>query len=341
MSVTQKSILIVAPSWIGDTIMAQPLFTRLRQINPNAKIDVMAPAWAAPVLKRMAEVDAIIDNPFAHGELNIGARFRFARSLASTGYDEAYVLPNSLKSALIPFFAGIPTRIGFKGEQRYLLVNKRHHLNKTALPKMVERFAILAQAPGTPLTRPVANPRLLSSDEQQTKTLNTLGIAKPEKVAILCPGAEYGPAKRWPAEHFAALAKRLSQEGYSIWCLGSEKDRPLAESITKNLDQLAINFCGKTSLAQAIDLIALSQFVVCNDSGLMHVAAALDKPTVALYGSSSPTFTPPLSEHATILSLNLPCSPCFKRVCPLGHLDCLNKLPPELVFTTCMEDTRS
>jgi len=329
--------LVVAPAWIGDTVMAQPLFMRLHQKSPGLQLDALAAPWVAPVLRRMPEIGEIIDNPFAHGELSLTARFRLGRQLAQRRYQQTYVLPNSAKSALIPFFAGIPERIGFTGESRYGLLNLRHTLDEKALPQMVERFAQLAQPPGSPLARPVEYPRLTSTLQQQMATLSTLAITRPARIAIFCPGAEYGPAKRWPASHFAALADALTARGYAIWLLGSGKDKATGDEIIQ-LAQTAStrNFCGETSLSQAIDLIGAADFVVCNDSGLMHVAAALEKPLVAVYGSSSPGFTPPLSDRATILSLNLDCSPCFKRECPLGHLDCLNKLTPQRVLEACL-----
>ena len=330
--------LIVAPAWIGDTVMAQPLFMRLQQHSPGLQLDALAPRWVAPVLQRMPEIARIIDNPFAHGELALSARYRLARQLAQAGYQRAYVLPNSLKSALIPALAGIPERSGFTGEARYGLLNRRHTLDEIALPQMAERFAQLAEAPGSPLPRPLQSPRLGSSREQQEATLNSLALERPEKIAVFCPGAEFGPAKRWPARHFATLADDLARRGYAVWLLGSAKDTAVGEQIVSLAGSAPRNLCGSTSLTQAIDLIAASTVVVCNDSGLMHVAAALERPLVAVYGSSSPGFTPPLSQHARIISLNLACSPCFKRECPLGHLDCLNKLEPQRVLDACLRE---
>ena len=331
--------LIVAPAWIGDTVMAQPLFMRLLQRFPGMQLDALAPPWVAPVLRRMPEIGEVINNPFAHGEVAFRERFRLARQLAQQGYQQAYILPNSLKSALIPWLAGMPERAGFTGEARYGLINRRHTLDPVALPKMVERFAQLAEHPGTLPSRPIEDPRLSAPTEQQTQTLDALGIDRPKKIAVFCPGAEYGPAKRWPARHFATLADRLAGEGFTIWLLGSAKDHAIGEDIVRLATSAPLNLCGKTSLAQAIDLIACAAFVVCNDSGLMHVAAALDRPLVALYGSSSPGFTPPLTPRATILRLGLDCSPCFKRDCPLGHLDCLMQLDPERVFNACQAIT--
>jgi heptosyltransferase-2 len=333
--------LIVAPSWIGDTVLAQPLFMRLHERTPGLQLDALAPRWVAPVLQRMPEIGQLFDSPFAHGELSLKARHRVARQLARGAYQRAYVLPNSIKSALIPFFADIPERIGFVGEKRYGLINRRHVLDKALLPLMVERFAQLAEAPGAALPRPVPPPRLRSTDEQRAATLAALALPDPEKLAVFCPGAEYGPAKRWPTRHFATLADALAEQGYAIWLLGSPKDQPVADEIVRGAraPQTMRNLCGATSLAQAIDLLARASFVVCNDSGLMHVAAALGRPLVAVYGSSSPGFTPPLSERARVISLRLACSPCFERECPLGHLDCLEKLTPRQVLDACPTGT--
>ena len=332
-----KKALIVAPSWIGDTIMAQPLFARLHAKNPGLQLDGLAPNWVAPVLQRMPQITEVIDSPFGHGQLSLKARWRLAKQLGSKHYDAVYVLPNSIKSALVPFLAGIPQRIGFTGESRYGLINVRHTLDKIALPQMVQRFAQLAESPGSPVPLPISPPRIRSTAEDQERTLHALGLQAPERLVAFCPGAEYGPAKRWPTQHFAELARKLTDKGCTIWLFGSPKDHAVAEEIAGLAPGTCRNLCGATSLGQAIDLLAMANLVVCNDSGLMHVAAALDRPLVTLYGSSSPGFTPPLSEQADILSLNLKCSPCFKRECPLGHLDCLNKLLPDYVLDACLK----
>jgi heptosyltransferase-2 len=341
--------LVVAPAWIGDAVMAQSLFIRLHEraseIAQTVELDALAPPWVAPVLRRMPQIRTVIEAPFAHGELALGARWTLARELARAGYARAYILPNSAKSALIPCFAGIPERIGFTGEARYGLINRRHRLDAAALPQMVQRFVQLAESPGVALDtdQPIAPPRLASSPAQQAATRAELKLPRTGKVAVFCPGAEYGPAKRWPAEYFAALADLLARRGYALWLLGSAKDRAIGDAIVADASPAARgvlnNLCGATSLVQAIDLIAGADLVVCNDSGLMHVAAALDRPLVALYGSSSATFTPPLSGRAQRLEidpLDLPCRPCFKRECPLGHLACLRRIEPQRVLDACL-----
>ena len=322
-------ILIIAPAWVGDAVMAQPLFMRLKQRFPDARIDAYAPPWVGSVLRRMPEINAVIDNPFAHGQLRFFDRIKAARFLRAHRYDQAIVLPNSFKSALIPFFARIPLRTGFVGEFRYGLLNDARTLDEFAYPLMVERFALLAEPPGQNLVRPVPHPHLSTRETQQAATLTKLDLNLAQPVIALCPGAEYGPAKRWPAAHFASLGQALQQRGYQVWLIGSNKDQAIGASIEELSEHACHNLCGQTTLDEAVDLLSCATAVVTNDSGLMHVAAALDKPTVALYGSSSPDFTPPLSDKARIVSLNLSCSPCFQRECPLGHLNCLKQLTPE------------
>ena len=329
-------ILIVAPSWVGDAVLSQPMLARLKQQEPEAKIDVLAPPWVLPVYRRMPEVAETIANPFGHGALRLGDRRRFAKTLPA--YDHALVLPNSIKSALIPWHAGIALRTGFRGEYRFGLLNDVRILDEKALPLMVERFAALAEKMGTdPFfekgVRPLFFPRLAIDAAQRDAALAKYGLALDRPVAAFCPGAEYGPAKRWPARHFSALARTLSGRGMQVWLFGSAKDSAIADEIQSGCDRLCTDLTGMTSLDEAIDLLSCASEVVSNDSGLMHIAAALDLPMAALFGSSSPRFTPPLSPRAKVISLELECSPCFKRECPLGHFDCLNKLEPGRVLS--------
>ena len=326
-------VLIVGPSWIGDTVLAQPLFMRLHERLPKLELDVLAPPWTAPLLARMPEVRAVIENPFRHGELKVFARRRLGLELRSRRYDRAVILPNTLKSALPPFFAAIPVRTGYRGELRAGVLNDVRRLDEKRLPLLVERYAALADEPGAPLPKPLPRPRLRVDPANRVRALERLGLATARPVVAFCPGAEYGEAKRWPAEHFAALAQCALGAGAQVWLFGSENDRSIAEQIESHAAQPGIvNLCARTSLADAIDLLSAASVVVSNDSGLMHVAAALGRPLVALYGSSSPAYTPPLAADADVLSLGLPCSPCFERTCPLGHLRCLRDLTPELVW---------
>jgi heptosyltransferase II len=326
-----KRILIVAPSWIGDAVLAQPMFGRLRQRHSGLVLDVLATPWTQALFARMPEVNATLASAFGHGELAIMRRRALGRSLSARQYDQAIVLPNSFKSALIPWFAGIPQRTGFVGEARWGLLNDARRLDRDALPLMAERYALLAEPAGTPVTRPLAPARLTVDDTHSKATLARLGLAPTRPVVVLCPGAEYGPAKRWPPAYFADLARLLAASGREVWLAGSNKDTAIADEIVSRSGNACTSLCGRTTLAEAIDLLSHASLVVSNDSGLMHVAAALDKPLIAIYGSSSPAYTPPLSKQARIVRLELPCSPCFKRVCPLEHFNCMRQITPQQV----------
>ena len=323
------NILIVGPSWLGDAVMMGALVQRLKAGVSAPRITVLAPMHLADLMARMPGVDAVLDNPFAHGALRLGDRWRLGRSLAGR-FDQAIVLPHSFKSALIPAFAGIPKRTGFVGEARRVLLNDARALDEARLPRMVDRFCLLAEPPGVAAPAETPAPRLAASATDIAAARAAFALGERRAIA-LCVGAEYGPAKRWPARHFAALAEHLAGRGLAVWLLGSPADAPIGAEIEALAPGAAANLVGRTSLGQAIDLIAGAAGVVSNDSGLMHVAAALGRPLAALYGSSSPTFTPPLSPRAAILSEDVPCSPCFKRECPLGHFKCLNDLASERV----------
>lgn len=324
-------ILVVSPSWVGDTMLAQPMFARLKQRHPGCHIDVFAPPWTELLLRQMPEVHDVIINPFPHGALQIGARMKAGRQLREARYDQVIVLPNSFKSALTPYFANIPLRTGFRGEMRYGLLTDARKLDKHQLPLMVERFAQLAEAPMHPVHRPLPRPQLHVGEEQRQRALEKFGLQLNKPVAVFCPGAEYGPAKRWPVSYYAELAQRLEARGYAIWLAGSKKDKEIGDKIVALGNQHSRNLCGQTDLAEVIALLSCAALVVSNDSGLMHLAAALDRPMLALFGSSSPEFTPPLSDKAQVIQLDLPCSPCFKRECPLGHFNCMMQLTPERV----------
>ena len=329
------NILIVGPSWVGDMVMAQTLFTCLKQRHPGCEIDVLAPEWSRPILERMPEVREALSFPVGHGVLDLETRRKIAMSLRGR-YDQAILLPNSLKSALVPFFAGIPKRTGWRGEMRYGLLNDMRKLDKARYPLMIERFMALAFEPGAELPKPYPNPSLRIDDASRNAALTRFGLTLDRPVLALCPGAEFGESKRWPAEHFAQVAEQRIRDGWQVWLFGSKNDHPVGELI---LDELipglreeAVNLAGETSLAEAIDLLSCADAVVSNDSGLMHVAAALGRPLVAVYGSTSPAFTPPLSEQVEVVRLGLDCSPCFDRSCRFGHNNCMRELPSAQVI---------
>ena len=309
-------ILVVAPNWIGDALMAQPLLARLREQHPDARLEVLAPEWVAPVARRMPEVDEVITAPFRHGALHLGKRWRLGRALKDRRYAQAIVLPNSWKAALVPFFAHIPVRSGYVGESRYGLLNQLHRNGKDA---MRDHYARLAGTPGATAAAALPQPRLRIDAAQVAATRARFGLENP--YVALCPGAEYGPAKRWP--YFAELAARLQRP---VVLLGSPNDASAAAGIGGR------NLVGGTTLDEAIDLIAGADLVVTNDSGLMHVAAALGRPLVALFGSSSPEKTPPQTGRSRVLWLKPECSPCYQRECPLGHFRCMREISVESVL---------
>lgn len=326
--------LIVAPNWIGDAVMAQPMVALLKRFDPGGAIDAIAPGHVAPVFAAMAEIDEVIEAPNVHGKLQLAERWRLARALRARRYDRCYVLPNSMKSAIAPFLAAIPERHGHRGESRYLLLNRLHRDGGGKDRPMVEFYAQLAFDPDGPIPVPVPNPLLARDAARERAARQRIGLPPAEPLIVLCPGAEYGPAKRWPARHFAALASLVAAEWpeATIALIGSAKERALATEITALSGQELRNLCGETSLAEAIALIATARGVVSNDSGLMHVAAALGRPQVAVFGSSDPRHTPPRSPRARVEWLHLECSPCFERECPLGHTNCLNQIAPAAVF---------
>lgn len=321
--------------------MAQSLFKVLKQRLPATDIDVLAPAWSRPILERMPEVNRGIDMPVGHGQLLLGERYRLGKSLRGL-YDQAILLPNSLKSALIPTFAQIPLRTGWRGEMRFGLLNDIRRLDKARYPLMVQRFVALAYPPGKSLpglpSPLLPYPKLEVKQEQLPALLAAYQLDPERPVLALCPGAEFGPAKRWPEQHYAAVAAEKIRQGWQVWIMGSAKDQAVADAIRVALPESAreacINLAGQTQLAEAIDLMSLASAVVSNDSGLMHIAAALNRPLVVVYGSTSPQFTPPLSDRVAIESLAVDCGPCFQRECPRSDqkMKCLQDLPPERVL---------
>ncbi len=327
-------LLVVAPSWVGDAILSEPLVARLRTFRDNLVIDVLAPAWCAPIYARMRGVGRIFESTIGHGRVDWRQRRALARTLSAQGYARVVILPNSWKSALVPWLAGIPVRTGYVGELRWGLVNDARRLDRKALPRLVDRYAALAAPRGEPAPAP-SMPVLVPDAANGGAAVAALGLDSGRSVAVLCPGAEYGPAKRWPAEHFAALAVKFLAEGRDVWIVGSPKDKDIAAAIMAAAGTAGPSLrdlTGRTDLGTAIDLLSLATVVVSNDSGLMHAAAAVGVPLVALFGSSSPIFTPPMSARARIAKIEIACSPCFKRECPLGHFRCMRDLHPPSVY---------
>jgi len=323
-------------------VMAHTLVQKIREHYPGEALEIVAPAATAPIARRMAEVTNVHELSTGHGELGLGKRLRLGRVLGAQEFSRSYVLPNSWKSALVPFFARIPKRSGWLGEARYLLLNETAVLPAEKLPLMIERFLGLLDIGEVP-PKPYPQPRLTVDSNQQQKLLSSYQLLQGGRAIALCPGAEFGQAKRWPAEHFVEVAQKCVSDGCEVWLLGGPADAEVCAGIASQVSQrpeLVKNLAGQTSLADVVDLLAVAGAVVCNDSGLMHVACAVDTPVIALYGSTSPGFTPPLHPKALALTLvdldggkgRLDCQPCFQRTCQYEHGNCLVKLSPAYVL---------
>ena len=342
-------VLLIAPQWIGDAVMAQPLVALLAV--RGEQVTALGLPSVAAVLRAMPGVAEVIEAPFAHGKLDWRLRSQIAAQLRGQGFARAYILGNNLKARLVPWLARIPQRVGYVGEAGGLLLTQRirpsgHGVGQAEpmalspvscrLPKAPPRradirdhYAALAQRPGeaSPSRRP--EPTLAVAREQARAVGARFGL--PERWVALCPGAEYGPAKQWPSAHFATLAARAQRAGYAVAVLGTPRDAATGQAIAAQTPGVR-NLCGVTQLDEAVALLADCSGAVSNDSGLMHIAAALGRPTVGVYGSTDPRHTPPAAHHSAVLWLQLECSPCFARTCPLGHLHCLWQIQPEAVW---------
>jgi heptosyltransferase-2 len=329
-----ERILIVAPSWVGDAILSEPLVALLREPFEPPMVDVLAPAWCLPVYARMRGIGRLLEAGTVHRRFDWATRRTLARQLKANGYTRAIVLPNSWKSALVPWLARIPRRTGYLGEFRFGLLSDVRRLDPKATPRLVDRFAALVLNPNELVPMPPA-PVLVPDASNRAAAVRKLRLRTDRRTAILCPGAEFGPAKRWPPSHFADLASEFLEDGMQVWLVGSPNDKLAAQSVLRACGESASrvrDLTGLTDLGTAIDLLSLATIVVSNDSGLMHAAAAVGTPLVALFGSSSPIYTPPLSPTAQVAKIDIACSPCFKRECPLGHFKCMRDLRPPAVY---------
>jgi heptosyltransferase-2 len=337
------NILVVGPSWVGDMVMSQSLLLRLKADHPDCRIDVLAPDWCRPVLARMPQVSQAIAMPVGHGALQWDVRKKVAAQLAVNDYDQSITLPNSLKSALVPWMAKIAKRTGWRGEMRYGLLNDIRKLDKQAFPLMVQRYIALAESAKRTADelKPLISPVLAVDIEQQQAVFDRFSIQSNEDVIAFCPGAEFGPAKRWPHYHFATLASLLIKEGKRIICLGSAKDTVAIEEIkallSKDELQQFVDVSGKTSLTEAIDILAKANHIVSNDSGLMHIGAAVATPMIALYGPTSPDFTPPLSDKAEVIRLIDGYIKLRRAKTDSGYHQSMIDILPQMVFEKLQE----
>jgi len=333
MSTVAEKILVVGPAWVGDMVMSQSLYIFLKNTRPGATIDVLAPPWSEPIIARMPEVERAIIKPIGHGELGLGRRRKLGRELRETQYDQAILLPNSFKSALAPFMARIPLRTGWRGEMRYGLLNDLRTLDEDKLPLMVQRFVALGQGVDEALPEDLPPPKLMADAATARQCAEKFGLDPQKPILGLCPGAEFGAAKRWPAQYYADIARRYLQRGWQVALYGSAKDQEVTGEIYQGCgaSPACFDLAGRTELAEAVDLLSLSTAVLSNDSGLMHIAAALQRPVLVVYGATSPAFTPPLSPNSAMVVSDIDCAPCFERECPLGHHRCMRDTSPDQV----------
>lgn len=346
MSATK--ILVIGPAWVGDMVMVQSLFIALKRQDPNNIIDVVAPAWSAPVLARMPEIRNVVEVNLQHGKFQFMERYRVGKSLQGE-YDRAIILPRTFKSALIPYFAKIPIRTAYRGEMRYGLVNDMRKLDTAVTYKAVEKYLYLAPEASPEASHDASqitqalnakpeihNPKLSVDNDKRHQSALRLGIDESARSIAFMPGAEFGPSKQWPGKYFGELATRFTQQGYKVYVFGSPKDNVIGEEIAQTSNGDAINLCGQTNLEEAVDLLSLVKVAITNDSGLMHIAAAVGIPVVTIYGSITPKYTPPLTDKKEIQYLDLECSPCWKKQCPFGHYNCLNNIEVESVYQSAL-----
>lgn len=336
-----SKVLIIGPSWLGDMIMSQALFKVL--YKQGKTIEVLAPKWNHGILDCMPEVSKAIEMPFDHGDLKLKERYKFAKSLKKNNYDECIVIPNSFKSALIPYWAKIPKRIGWLGEFRYGVLNITQKLNKSKLPLMVQRLIALGyfqEESSKSFDQNNINsyqydfPSLRVDNNFVKKTTEKFNIDQNKRTLVLAPGAAYGEAKKWPADYFAQVANEKLNQDWQVVLLGSPKDKLATDEVNNKTTNKCINLAGQLALPETVAVISTASCVVSNDSGLLHVAAALDIPLIGIYGSTSPDFTPPLidkNKKAILLVDNLDCRPCFQPTCKFNHYKCLYEIKPDLV----------
>ena len=327
-----KPILVVGTRWVGDSVIAQSLYKRIKQLDATAIIDVIVPKYLHGLIKRMPEIRDTIDMPLIHKQLGLRERRRIGLKLSGR-YSQAIILTRSLKAALIPWFAEIPIRSGFRGEMRYGLVNDMRQLNRDTMPRLVDRFVYLGQPKQTSLAKNITPPCLIVKPTNAQTCMEHLGVDNTLPIIILAPGAAYGPSKQWPARYFAGLAEHYGNGGYQVWILGSKKDQDICCQITKMANIPIHNLCGRTTLEDSIDLLAQAERVVSNDSGLMHIAAAVGCSVVGIFGATPPEYALPISDRVWYSWANLSCSPCWQRTCCYGHYHCLTQVIPEEVIS--------
>ena len=329
-ALSEKKVLVVAPAWVGDMVLSQSLYKVLN--GRGAEVHVMAPASSRELLARMPEVEMTLAVPATHGELKLGARYVSARRLRGLRHDRAIVLPRSLKSALMPWFMRIPVRTGYLGEMRYGVLNDIRRLGDNPPARMVDRYVNLAPLRGESLSFDAPSPALTVDVANLEACVEKFELDLQRAVVAMMPGAAYGPSKQWPTAYFADMARRYVNDGSQVWVLGSRADAVAGETIAAKGGKRVRNLCGQTKLIDTVDLLSLADHAVTNDSGLMHVAAAVGCPVVAMYGATPIDYTPPMTDASKCMSHPIECRPCRRKECRYGHYQCLTEIKPDVVF---------
>ena len=332
-------VLIVGPSWVGDSVISQSLFKEILLKSKEAEIDVLSPEWTRSIFSRMDEVSKTIKLPFSHGEIKLKERVDLGKELKKKNYDQAIVLPNSLKSALVPYFSKIPIRTGWKGEMRYFLINDMRILDKNIFPRMVDRFVALAFKKNEDLPPSIPYPSLKADKENLDLLRVNFKIDSTSPSICLCPGAEFGPAKRWPTKYYSKVANEYLKKNWQVILLGSVNDVPIGKEIKSNINKESgvLNLIGQTKLVDTIDILSSANLVLTNDSGLMHIAASVDTPLVALYGPTSPEFTPPLSNKVRVIKNNEGFTKLRRGNLEGGYHQSLKDVRPKEVLSALLE----
>ena len=332
-----KRLLIRSTNWIGDAVMTTPAVRAIRRHFPAARISLLAKPWVAPVFAHSPHVDEIVVYDANGRHRGAMGTIRLARDLRRQRFDAAIFLQNAIEAALIAFLAGIPVRIGFDTDARRLLLT--HAVRCTRAIKNIHQtgyYLEILRGVGVVAGDRALELNLGDHDRDQARQILTgHGVDPAARIVGLNPSATFGPAKQWFPERYAALGDRLWDEwGATVLIFGGPADRELGENIRRMMRGPAIDLSGRTSLGQAMALIDRCHAFVTNDSGLMHVAAALNTPLVAIFGSTNSTTTSPYSDTSRVVRVPIECSPCMQPVCPLGHMNCMKRVSVAMVFDT-------
>ncbi len=328
-------LLLRAANWIGDAVMMTPALCALRRRFPRAQITVLAKPWVVPVFEESPHVDRILVYDKDGRHKGVRGFFRLTRELRAFGFDAAILYQNAFEAALIAYGSGIPVRVGYPTDGRGFLLTHRSTL---PLPHrkthQVDYYlGILEETEVSIKCRRLHLSIGTEAAQRARRTLTRFGIQNHKVRVGMNPGAAYGPAKQWPLERFAAVGDRIAEAfGAQILVFGGPNDRPLGFELCRRMKHPAVNLAGETDLAEAMALIRECTLFVTNDSGLMHVASALEVPLIAIFGSTDPQRTGPWGFRGALLRSGIPCSPCLESVCPLGHLQCMREIGADKVF---------